>query len=296
MMKVRRNAEPKHVRKQMVVNRVLKLVGTTAAVAIGLAAACTFWSGEARAADSAQWPPPGVSLNGDPGSPDISGLWLGTVTGVPGVPFAPNRGSADGRPATYWAPWPLPYTPKFQAIYDERVARASKGVQLGDSSAKCMPFGLPMMLAAKVYPDEIVQTPGEVTLFMNNTFPITIWTDGRDHPKDFTPSYNGHSTGHWVGDTLFVDTVAIMSSTPIDSFRNPHGPDIHIKWSIQKVGKDNLHLHVTLFDPAAFTEPVTTTNIWQRKTEPRWQILDDSSCFENNESNTTTPGEGFIKF
>lgn len=250
----------------------------------------------AIATDPTSWPPPGVSYYGDPARPDISGLWLGTMTGIPGEPPAPNRGPADGRPGTYWAPWPLPYTPEYQKVYDERQAALKQGKQLGDISAKCLPFGLPMMLVSKVYPDEIVQTPGQVTLFMNSTFPIVIWTDGRGHPADLKPTYNGHSTGYWLGETLFVDTVGIMPTTPIDSFRNPHGPDLHIKWSIQKVGKDNLHLHVTLFDPAAFTEPVTTTNIWQRKTEPRWQILDDSSCFENNESNTTTPGEGFIKF
>ena len=111
-----------------------------------------------------------------------------------------------------------------------------------------------------------------------------------------SPATTAIRPGYWLGDTLHVETVGIMPTTPIDSFRNPHGPALRIEWTIQKVSKDNLHLHVTLFDPAAFTEPLTTTNIWQRKTEPRWQILDDSSCFENNESNTTTPGEGFIKF
>ena len=30
---------------------------------------------------------------GDPAAPDISGLWLGTLTGRPGVPFAPPRPS-----------------------------------------------------------------------------------------------------------------------------------------------------------------------------------------------------------
>ena len=253
--------------------------------------------GAARADDGAQWPPPGVSFYGDPGAPDISGLWLGTVTGVPGEPFAPNRGSADGRPATYWAPWPLPYTPQYQAIYDERVARAKQGRQLGDTSAKCMPFGLPMMLAAKVYPDEIVQTPGQVTLFMNSTFPVVVWTDGREHPKDIAPSFNGHSTGYWLGDTLFVDTVGLVGITSMDNQRNPHSDKLHLRWTLQKVGKDVLHLHLTLYDDEAFTEPVSTTNIWHRKSDPRWQILDDASCFENNESNKdTVPEGGFFKF
>lgn len=262
-----------------------------------IALAVAAFAGTARAEGRAQWPPPGVSYFGDPASPDISGLWLGTITGVPGEPFAPNRGSADGRPATYWAPWPLPYTPKYQAIYAERVARAKQGQQLGDVTAKCLPFGLPMMLAAKVYPDEVVQTPGQVTLFMYNTMPVTIWTDGRGHPKELVPSFNGHSVGRWHGDTLNVETVGIVGMTSLDNQRNPHSDKLQIRWSIQKVAPDVLHVHVTLHDEDAFTEPVSTTNIWHRQTDPRWQVLDDASCFENNQTNTDSlPEGGYFKF
>lgn len=251
----------------------------------------------AAAADEKKWPPAGMSYHGDPKAPDISGLWLGSATGIPGQAPAPGRGPADGRPATFWAPWPLPYTAPFQKIYDERIAAAKKGRQLGDISARCLPFGMPMMLVSKFYPDEIIQTPGQVTIFVNSTFPIAIWTDGRGHPKDLAPSYNGHSIGHWVGDTLMVDTVGILDTTPLDSFRNPHSAKLHMTWSILRVAPDTLHVHVTLYDEDAFTVPVVTTNIWQRKTEPQWQVLDDASCFENTKS-LQEPSEepGFTKF
>ena len=54
---------------------------------------------------------------------------------------------------------------------------------------------------------------------------------------------------------------------------------------------------MTLTDEDAFTQPVTITNIWERKTGAEWQILDDQSCFENNKD-TPPPksAEGFIKF
>ena len=251
----------------------------------------------AAAAELSTWPPPGVSFFGRSSAPDISGLWIGTITGVPGVPFAPNRGSADGRPATFWAPWPPPYTPAYQKIYDDRLAAANAGRALGDYSAKCVPFGLPLMLVIKVYPDEIVQTPGEVTIFVNNTLPIMIWTDGRHHPKDLSPSFNGHSIGYWVGDTLFVDTVGLNGLSALNSARNPIGTHTHLKWSIQPVAKDTLHVHVTLYDEDAFTEPMVTTNIWKRVTDPNWQVLDDASCFENNQNDIDASGAvGFKKY
>ena len=238
---------------------------------------------------------PGVSLYGDAGSPDISGLWLGTAMGAPGERFQPGRGPADDRGPTFWAPWPLPYTATFKKIFDERVAAAKLGRQLGDISAMCLPFGMPRAFVTKYYPDEIFQTPGEVTFLIFNTFPIVIWTDGREHPKDLKPSYNGHSIGYWAGNTLHVDTVGILGATPIDTARNPHSPKLHMKTTIERVATDTLHIHVTLYDEDAFTVPVTTTNIWQRKSGPRWQVLDDASCFENNTVDHNVE-PGFAKF
>ncbi len=253
----------------------------------------------AQAADKQHWPPPGVSFYGDPSVPDISGLWLGTVMGVPGKGPQNNSGStADGRPPAYWAPWPLPYTSAYQKIFEERVEAAKKGRALGDLSSMCLPNGLTRSIIAKNYPDEIVQTLGQVTLFVFNSFPIVIWTDGRGHAKDLAPSYNGHSIGHWVGDTLFVDTIRIRGDTPLDGMRNPHSAKLHLKWTIRRVAKDVLHFHITLYDEDAFTEPVVMTSIWHRKDDPRWQIWDDASCFENNKSlspGATEPG-GFIKY
>lgn len=264
-----------------------------------LAAAALASSGIASAQKSGEaWPPAGVTYDGDPGSPDISGLWLGTVMAPPGQPPANNSGrTADGRPPLYFTPWPLPYTPAYRKIVEERAAAAKSGKALGDISARCLPFGMPVMLTNKNYPDEIVQTPGAVTIFMYNTFPIVIWTDGRGHPKGLKLSYNGHSTGYWIGDTLFVDTVGINASTPIDGLRDPHSDKLHIRWSIERFAPDILHTHMTFFDEEAFTEPVTTTNIWQRKTSRTWEVLDDASCFENASAfSTKTPEPGFIKF
>ena len=251
----------------------------------------------AQAADAQVWPPSGA-FYGDPAVPDISGLWLGTAMGIPGKGAVSNTGeTADGRSPNYWAPWPLPYTPAYQKIYNERVAAAKQGRALGDIGARCLPFGLPHMLASMLYPHEVVQTPGQVTLFIFGTFPIMIWTDGRTHPKDLAPSYNGHSIGYWIGDTLFVDTVGIKDTTPLDTNRDPHSAKLTMKWTVQRVADDTIHVHLTLYDADAFTEPVTMTNIWRRETSRRWAVLDDQSCFENNQDVPPPPGtEGFIKF
>lgn len=241
---------------------------------------------------------PVVSFHGDPAAPDISGLWMGTAFGIPGRGVIANYSrSADGRPPSYWAPWPLPYTPAYQKLQDERAEAARKGVAIGDIGARCLPFGMPYILVGMNYPHEVVQTPGQVTLYPFGAFPITIWTDGRRHPANLKPSFNGHSIGHWEGDTLFVDTVGINGQTPIDTARNPHSAKMHVTWFIQRVAPDYVHVKMTLFDEDAFTQPVTITNIWQRKTGAEWQVLDDQSCFENNKDVAPPKSaDGFIKF
>ena len=238
-----------------------------------------------------------VSFHGDPAVPDISGIWLGNAVGVPGKPADPNRGPADGRPETYFYPFPLPFTPEYQKILDQRIEAAKSGRALGDSSARCLPFGMPRMLVSKFYPDEIVQTPGQTTFFMNSTMPVTIWTDGRGHPADYKPSFNGHSIGYWVGDTLFVDTVGINDIGVLDSFRNPHSTAMHLQWSIRRAAPDTLHIVLTIYDEKAFTEPVLNAMVWKRKNQAEWAILDDGSCFENNNTVTDENAEpGFVKF
>ena len=270
--------------------RVALLATVFAALALG---------GTGHAADQGgHWPPPGVSYHGDPKAPDISGLWLGSTMGIPGKGPQNNSGTTvDGRPPVYWSPWPLPYTPAYQKMLDDRVAAAKQGRATGDLGARCLPFGMPVMLTNKNYPDEIVQTPGAVTMLMYGTFPIVIWTDGRPHPADLKPSYNGHSIGHWVGDTLHVDTVGINASTPLDGARDPHSAKLHLQWTVRRVSPDMLHVDLTIDDADALTRPVTMNTEWVRQTDRRWEVLDDGSCFENNaELGTSKAADGFIKF
>lgn len=281
--------------KSMVVRSRSVLV---AALSVYLAAGCLPAKAEGTAGPLSSDLVPGVSLYGDTKVPDISGLWLGSVIGVPGKASMTNSGgSQDGRPPTYLAPWPLPYTPAYQKIADERAEGSRKGRTVGDVGARCLPFGLPMMLVNKNFPDEIVETPGVVSIFVWGTFPIMIWTDGRQHPKDLAPSQNGHSIGYWEGSTLHVDTVGINGTTTFAAALLPHSPKLHLEWTLQRVEKDVMHVHITFYDEDAFKEPVVTTNIWHRMTDPRWQVLDDASCFEGAAGVSDKPAApGFVKY
>ena len=275
-----------------------RLVSTGLAALVALLAPTTPLA--AQDAALPLWPPAGVSYHGDPGAPDISGLWMGTAMGIPGQGVINNTGrTADGRPPAYLAPWPLPYKPAFRKLADERAAAAAAGRQTGDTGSRCLPFGQPFLLLSENYPNEVVQTPGQVSLFFFSAMPLIIWTDGRKHPAQLKPSYSGHTIGHWVGDTLYADTVGLRGDTPLETHFDPHSDKLHFRWTLQRVAPDVMHVHVTLYDDGAFTEPVESTNIWHRKTDPKWALLDDASCFENAAGisvNAKPPEEGFVKF
>ncbi len=85
---------------------------------------------------------------------------------------------------------------------------------------------------------------------------------GRQHPKDPSPKFNGDAVGHWAGDTLVVDVIAIDTHTWLT------GPGGNIAW----FPSDVMHLterfsrpdsntflyQVTVDDPKVLTKPWTS--------------------------------------
>jgi hypothetical protein len=79
--------------------------------------------------------------------------------------------------------------------------------------------------------------------------------DGRAHNEDANPSHYGDSVGHWEGDTLVIDTVAVKN--PNEYF---HGaPPLSEKARyVQRIRMDRPgHLvdEITITDPVTLTEP-----------------------------------------
>jgi hypothetical protein len=260
-------------RKEASKSRLLRLpMLTSAAVLAGMGAGAAAHAGE-------QPPAPRYQLNGDPKSPDLSGLWSGTFTTGPGLKA---QTPLPDRKYTRWAPLPVPLTPKYQAIVDARANAAKTGRVVGEAGVRCIPSGMPWKIVVNPgLPIEVIQTPGQVS-FWGGLRPVVIYTDGRTHPSDLKPTYDGHSIGYWVGDTLFVDTVGIIASTAIDAAYNPHSAALHLQWTLQRVAPNRLHAHMTLYDPEALTEPLVTTIIYDQLNDPQMDLIDDASCFENN--------------
>ena len=85
----------------------------------------------------------------------------------------------------------------------------------------------------------------------------TIYTDGRTHPRNFQPTYYGHSIGWWEGDTLVVDTVGFNESFWFDRSGLPHTEQLRTLERFTRIDMETLRYELTIDDPGAYTAPFT---------------------------------------
>ena len=77
----------------------------------------------------------------------------------------------------------------------------------------------------------------------------------RSHPKDLKPSYQGHTIGHWEGDTLVTDTIGFNGKGTFEDGVH-HTTKLHVtgRYSIVNEGKVALKMLYTYDDPGSLTK------------------------------------------
>jgi hypothetical protein len=145
------------------------------------------------------------------------------------------------------------------------MASEDRGVQFKmDTTAVrwCHFFGVPYVMEASSI--NILQSVSgkEIAISSAVRSPARhIYTDGRSHvnPDIFDPVSNGHSIGHWEGDTLVVDTVGFSSEglTAIPG-GGRRTADSHLveRYRLLNNGQ-RLSVTFTWDDPKVFTKPHT---------------------------------------
>jgi hypothetical protein len=142
----------------------------------------------------------------------------------------------------------------------------------------CLPPGVPRIYLQPL-PMQIVETQNEVIILYEYDHTVRhIYTDGRPHPADLTPSYMGDSIGHWDGNTFVVDTIGLNDKTWLDRDGHVHSDQLHVLERFQRVDHDNLQLDIAMEDPKALEEPWKATLVYQLK--PDWNII-EQDCADN---------------
>jgi hypothetical protein len=169
---------------------------------------------------------------------------------------------------------------QFDAAKPSQGPRSVKLSETNDMVYKCFPPGMPYIYL-QLFPMQIVQTPKEVIEYFESDHTVRhIFIDGRKHPDDLTPTYNGHSIGHWEGDTLVVDTIGMNGKIWLDRLGHPESDQMHIIERIHRVDDKTLQVDFTFDDPKAYTKPWTAQMNF--RLQPKWDILEDI-CEDNLE-------------
>jgi len=190
-------------------------------------------------------------------TPDFNGVWR-TIT----PPAAPREGTT-----LRWVPGPgeLPsFKPDYQAMFKKTQESRESGSEETEPVARCLPPGMPWFMFAE-YGLEIVQARDKIAFFSEWMDAYRrVFLDGRKPPKDWDPSYNGFSMGHWEGDTLVVDTVSLRDDTTLDKYGSPHSDATSIMERIRLSAPDVLEDKITVTDSKAFTKPWEFTLSYRR--------------------------------
>ena len=108
-----------------------------------------------------------------------------------------------------------------------------------------------------------------------------IFMDGRPHPEDPSPTWYGHSTGRWDGDTLVVDTMGLNTKFWLDRGGAPHTEQLHMVERWTRTNFTTMTREVMIEDPGAFTRPFTVTYT-AMLAAPGSDIM-EYICIENNQ-------------
>jgi hypothetical protein len=168
------------------------------------------------------------------------------------------------------------YLAKWNVIAKSRIS----GSYEYDNIANCLPPGMPAMMSA-AYGMEIMQDEQKITFFSEHQDALRrVYLDGRKPSQQVLadPTYAGYSTGHWEGDTLVVDTVAITDKSFIDG-SSPHSGKMTVHERLRFVEPGVLEDQITVNDPVALTEPWHAVRRYRKATYPNDELR-EFACAE----------------
>jgi len=234
---------------------------------------------ERTSAGSETWhalPPGGPAPRSADGHPDLSGVWF------------PNSAGRQIQSA-----YPIDRQAKRQ--FDPEVTPEGKpdfipGVQ--EKLKKPIPYGqcvipsTPGTLLQEnslTWPIQLVEGQGRIVMMIEYPMDFRIiHTDGRPHPKDPDPTFNGNSVAHWDGDTLVIDTIALDERAP-DWGGWFHSDQEHVVERISRPSKNYLVYQVTIEDPVVLQKPWSSApRKWSLSIVPD-DDLEEFFCTTNEE-------------
>ncbi|WP_407157984.1 hypothetical protein [Bradyrhizobium sp. STM 3557] len=206
--------------------------------------------------------------------PDLSGVWL------------PDIRDQKRQETANMPPWKPEIVPQVQHLISEEKAGRPFLVL-----SHCLPHGMPSWMLMTHNAFELLTTPGRITMLgeVDGNRMRRIYLDGRQHPEDPDLTLFGHSVGHWEGDTLVVDTTAIVPQAFIaisEAVGIPNDGDMHVIERLHLTAPSELHDDLEITAPKVLSSTWKTTRIFRRYPDRHYEIT-EGECVQEG----LTPGK-----
>jgi hypothetical protein len=169
--------------------------------------------------------------------PDFSGIWWhpslpGLEPPVSGPGPVTNRSRRNG--VSNYDRLVGDYTnpilkPEAAKIVKEHGEISIKGITYPNPANQCWPEPPPFIY--KNFGMQLFQHPDRITIIYDQDHEVRQVRMNEPHPAQLKPSFYGDSIGHYDGDTLVVDTVAIKTDRPyamVDAYGTPYTKALHV--------------------------------------------------------------------
>ena len=170
------------------------------------------------------------------GIPDLSGIWAHPLPGFEPMPSGPTalinrsrRENGTGDILKLNGDYNNPILkPAAADVVKQHAQLGLAGIGDPNPRNQCWPEGPPFLFTNG--PVELVQTPDKVTILYSYHHEVRQVRMNAQHPAKATPSWYGDSVGHYEGDTLVIDTVALKVGkySMVDWFGTPHTDGLHV--------------------------------------------------------------------
>ena len=235
--------------------------------------------------------------------PDWTGLWETAVSKA--ITNPSGRTETNGIDTLKLVAHP-PFNPEWEQKYQAALADPAARAALANTFKGCGE-GAPayvksfpnIMEAPMVF--QVVVTPEETLFVMDHGEVRHIYTDGRTHPAkdDLWPTSWGDSIGHWEGQTLVIDTIAVNNPPGLGGGEGPvivaGGGDsdeyalvavlsgeAHFIERIRMLENDRLEDQMTIMDPKNFTAPWHISRQYRRVSRLNRMVHEDCEGEERN--------------
>jgi len=173
-----------------------------------------------------------------------------------------------------------PYLPAAEAAALLKRQANEQGRPLVNNAVMCRPPGFIWNFGIAYFPVRVMQTADEI-VFVFERF-HSVWRIAMDASRSRTvrPTYMGHSTGRWEGDTLVVETSGFPDELWLDESGTLISATARLTSRVRKnQQRGTLEILTTVDDPRNYSRPWTLRQSLDWR--PDFVVLSEHNCEES---------------